>query len=153
METEKSSDLRAGGRGPSTSRSMRATKLPLRPTLVVVLLARGHRLLIPNPPQPRDQRACGMPLLSASIFRSIKIRDPRGPQVWEGLRVKKIVMRLKVLGHLNPNHCSRLGSTASRPSGRDSEGGHFGPLPQSSGWKKGEQGRRVSIILSFIFGI
>lgn len=58
---------------------MRATKLSLRPTLVVVLLARGHSLLIPNSPQPRDQRACGMSLLSASIFRSIKIRDPRVP--------------------------------------------------------------------------
>lgn len=141
METEKSSDLRAGGRGTSTSRSMRATKLPLRPTLVVVLLARGHSLLIPNPPQPRDQRACGMPLLSASIFRSIKIRDPRvPPQVWEGLRVKKIVTRLKVIGHLNPNHCSRLGSTASRPSGWDSEGDILVPNPKAQGGRRENKG-------------
>lgn len=98
-----------------TATSMRATKLPLGPTYLWDYLARGYSLLIPKFSSAKRPKSLWNALLSASVFRSIRIRNPRVPQIWEGLRVKKIVKRLKVTGHLNPNHCSRLGNMASRP--------------------------------------
>lgn len=56
-----------------------------------------------------------------------------------------------VTGHLNPNHCSGLGNRASRPRWKGFwRGDILVPQPQSSGWKEGEQGSRVSIII-FMF--
>lgn len=77
-------------------------------------------LLMPTfpPSQERDQRACGMPLLPASTFRSIKrrIETAQSPQVCKGSGgVKKGVGRLKDTGRLNPNHCSGPGNRASTP--------------------------------------
>lgn len=109
----------------------------------------------PNSPAARrDQRACGMSLLPASIFRSIKsrIKIPEFPALGLGReKKKKVVMRLKITGHLNPNHCSGLGNRASTPRWKEFWRGNISVLqPQSSGWKGGEQGNRVSIII-FIF--
>lgn len=71
---------------------------------------------MPKFPQPRDQRACGMTLLPASIFRSVKSIEIPESLGWERLGgVKKVVRRLKVTGRLNPNHCSGVGNRASRP--------------------------------------
>lgn len=106
------------------------------------------------PSQERDQRACGMPLLPASIFRSIKrrVETAQSPQVCEGSGgVNKGVGRLKDTGHLNPNHCSGLGNRASRQRWKGFWKGDLSvPQSQSSGWKGVEQGSRVSIII-FIF--
>lgn len=108
-----------GGESPQHPGSMRATELTLRATLIVLsYLARGCGPHMPKfPPAKRDQRACGISLLPASIFRSITSIEIPESQVWEGLGgVKKgVVRRLKVTGHLNPNHCSGLGNRASRP--------------------------------------
>lgn len=119
---------------------MRATKLPLRPTYFWYYLARGYSLLIPKFSSAKRPKSLWKALLSASVFRSIRVRNPRVPQIWEGLRVKKIVKRLKVTGHLNPNHCSRLGNGQQTKVEGILKGGHVSPLTQSSGWKMENKG-------------
>ena len=97
---------------------MRATKLTLRSTLIVLsYLARGCGPHMPKfPPsqeRPKSLWNTPTPSLYLQVNKSIEIPESR---VWEGLGgVKKVVRRLKVTGHLNSNHCSGLGNRASRP--------------------------------------
>lgn len=92
---------------------MRATKLTLRSTLTVLsYLARGCGPHMPKFPQPRERPKSLWNTPTPSLCLQVNKESVEVPesQVWEGLGgVKKgVVRRLKVTGHLNPNHCSGL---------------------------------------------
>lgn len=88
--------------------------------MILSYLARGYSLLMPKFPQPRERPKSLWNGPAPSLYLQVskkEYRDPRVPWVSEALGgVKKgAVRRLKVTGHLNPNHCSGLGNRASRP--------------------------------------
>lgn len=78
METE-SSDLRAGG-GAQHPGSMRATKLPLRPTLLVVLFSQGVQPAYPKPPSAKRPKSLwNAPALSLYLQVSKKEKSQSPP--------------------------------------------------------------------------
>lgn len=93
----------------------------------------------------RDQRACGRPLLG-SLYLQVNKRGKRQIPEFPGLGrdrrgQERRVRRLKVMGHLNPNHCSGLGVEPADQGERNSgEGTLEFPNPKAQGGRGENKG-------------